>query len=60
MMRYSIIFNHDFAKSLWPGNILFDEGGVKVVTKEPLWKHHLMMMVIAEDPIEYLGAHIDA
>lgn len=55
---YRIIFNHDFAKALWPGNILLDEGGVKIVTKEPLWRHHLMMMVVDPDPLVYLSQHI--
>lgn len=55
---HALIFNHDFAKALWPGNILLDEGGVKIVTKEPLWRHHLMMMVVDPDPLVYLSQHI--
>ena len=35
----------------------FDAGGAKMfeVTTKLGWKHHLQMMVIADDPIEYLG-----
>lgn len=44
---YDIIYNHDFAKALWG--------------EKPLgWRYHLQMMVVADDPIEYLGEHLDA
>ena len=65
-----IIFNHDFAKALWGD----EEGDyiapVYVKRQEdfehdhtdsyhgPAWKHHLMQMVIADDPIKYLGENI--
>jgi hypothetical protein len=46
-----LIFNHDFAKALW--------GEPKSGKAVPSgWQQHLQQMVIAEDPIEYLGAHI--
>lgn len=47
-----IIFNHDFAKALWPGQIT----GPGFFG--PLWYFHLQQMVIADDPIEYLGDNI--
>ena len=58
------IFNHDFAKALW-GKIRVDVDGVYIGTApgfkqyvEP-WKIHLQQMVTAEDPIKYLGEHLD-
>lgn len=59
-MTYSIndlIFNHDFAKALWG-----EEPGIGAVPgfidDAPNWQYHLMLMVIAEDPIAYLGENI--
>lgn len=48
-----LIFNHDFAKALWN----------EEYKKWPLYKiknyeFHLQQMVIAEDPIKYLGENI--
>jgi hypothetical protein len=46
-----VIFNHDFAKALWgevPEKRVYPYG----------WKQHLQRMVIADDPIKYLGEHI--
>lgn len=50
-----IIFNHDFAKALW---------GVETIKEtnkyygDPKWQHHLQQMVIADDPIKYLGDNL--
>lgn len=53
------IFNHDFAKALW--------GDTKLTMLEPdvafpkpfeRWKFMLQFMVIADDPIKYLGENI--
>lgn len=55
---YDFIFNHDFAKALWGEDtvVLYtDEGGQ--YTECP-WEEHLKRMVIAEDPIQYLGENI--
>lgn len=72
----AIIFNHDFAKSLWGekdfeevvgfqelydgtdenGEAMFDEDNVYRTL--PKWQYHLQMMVVADDPIKYLGANI--
>lgn len=61
----AIIYSHDFAKDLWPeqygvsGSV--DPRAVSLSTARPLlptWQTHLMEMVIADDPIKYLGEHI--
>jgi hypothetical protein len=69
----SFIYSHDFAKALWPNPMIITEdqyeelSNGKVVktedTKEwglpsPMYKYHLMQMVIADDPIKYLGENI--
>lgn len=77
-----IIFDHDFAKALWPPKEL---NGLGPIIEEPTvgytnikrekpykwgvlelaletylerWQKHLALMVIAEDPIKYLGEHL--
>jgi hypothetical protein len=58
-----VIFNHDFAKALW-GERKVDRieelpGRVKTYYKTNSgWHYHLQQMVIAEDPIKYLGENI--
>ena len=58
-----VIFNHEFAKSLWgdwpPIMKAVVPSKVKSVTDVPMWQYHLQQMVIAEDPIKYLGEHLD-
>ena len=54
-----IIFSHDFAKALWGEN----EMGVIPEsqygeTMDDIWKHHLCMMILEEDPIKYLSKFI--
>ena len=61
-----LIYNHDFAKALWGELDIHDDetefdyyyqsgnGANKV------WEVHLQQMVIAEDPIKYLGENINA
>ena len=63
------IFNHDFAKALW-GEELHHEtfivpkelnkrfAGTKNIDVKPAWQYHLQQMVIADDPIKYLGENI--
>lgn len=46
-----IIFNHDFAKALWGEGWNFD-------STQPNWEYHLQTMVIADNPIKYLGKNI--
>lgn len=56
-----VIFNHDFAKALWGDGSMFDmthkvqpDNSYKMNVK-PAWQVHLQSMVIADDPIKYLG-----
>jgi len=65
-----IIFNHDFAKALWGEAtwMLTDMGdwvspsnydGLTLGSQElPAWQYHLQQMVIADDPIQYLGENL--
>lgn len=46
-----LIFYHDFAKALWGD-------GWNATSTQPNWQYHLQQMVIAEDPIKYLGENI--
>lgn len=51
----AIIFNHDFVKALWP------DDGKRFETPDGVvkdWHYHLQLMVIAEDPIKYLGQNL--
>lgn len=53
-----IVFNHDFAKALW-GDKLPEQAGdyyYNGPNENYLW--HLQQMVIADDPVKYLGEHI--
>lgn len=67
-----VIFNHDFAKALWGEEKLSDkckcgaEGEHSAFSPKPHglayrklgWQKHLQQMVIAPDPIKYLGENI--
>lgn len=65
-----LIFNHDFAKALWGEErdlkdvqYTLELGDGEVTTpiyrlNIPLWRWHLQQMVIAEDPIKYLGDNL--
>ena len=62
----SLIFNHDFAKALWEDipfvHLTVKTDASKLVGYEgalTTWQYHLQQMVIAEDPIKYLGEHLD-
>jgi hypothetical protein len=66
---YRLFFSHDFAKALWGEGEVCMICGVgpddKVAHKDydpeipvPAWYFHLQQMVIAEDPIKYLGENI--
>jgi hypothetical protein len=59
-----LIFNHDFAKALWGEDYLTNEqigpsSDYAIYATNPAWKANLMCMVIADDPIQYLGEHLD-
>jgi hypothetical protein len=56
-----IIFDHDFAKALWGDKeYRTDYSGTagSGFTLMPSWMAHLQNMVIAEDPIKYLGDYL--
>jgi len=64
------IFNHDFAKALWGDETKYTrleakDIGIKLSSdsiyaiKKLGWKHHLMQMVVADYPIEYLKNHME-
>lgn len=52
-----VIYGHDFAKALWGDEPSLDFGtGLEEYYH---WQFRLMEMVIADDPIKYLGDHLD-
>lgn len=65
-----ILFDHDFAKALWGRKLLAahnkSEGSLVKISDPmqadddllPAWAFHLQQMVIADDPIKYLGENI--
>lgn len=62
-----LIFNHDFAKALWGEGILLcyectegrhDTDHGYGIDRMAEWQYELQQMVIAEDPIKYLGDNI--
>ena len=53
-----IIFNHDFAKALWGNEMIECYHAKDVKCRMTAWAYHLQQMVIADDPIEYLGENI--
>jgi predicted RNA-binding protein len=67
-----LIYNHHFAKALWGEDRIFTVtyevmNGVdfdnhptyrSVTTGIKTWQYHLQQMVIADDPIKYLGENI--
>lgn len=58
---YQLIYNHDFAKALWGEEIVTidpQRNNQYIIAKSYRWHYHLQQMVIADDPIEYLGKNI--
>jgi hypothetical protein len=64
---YRLIFNHDFARALWGEQTHPKFGATDMCKRCGCWGDdgwpncymwHLQQMVIAEDPIKYLGEHI--
>jgi hypothetical protein len=54
-----IIYNKEFAKALWGEDTQWSpEPGIVLTGNK--WKHHLCEMVIADNPLEYLEANIEA
>lgn len=58
--EYKVIFNHKFAKAIWgEGHNCDDHIDCDVMHPQRKgWKEHLVDMVLAEDPIKYLGENI--
>lgn len=58
--HFDIIFSREFAKALWGENqIWWGHANAPEARHEiPAWQYHLQMMVIADDPIKYLGDNI--
>jgi|SRR6185312_359473 len=71
--KESFIFNHEFAKALWGDNVYYttyqntwggrttkdDPNAIKGHANGlPKWQYRLQQMVIADDPVAYLGEHI--
>lgn len=65
----ALIYSHDFAKALWGnakiGGRIEGMGGTGNIKTEvwtvggtPAWQYHLQNMVIADDPIKYLGENL--
>ena len=53
-----LIFNHDFDKALWPKGKHLTLNHQREEVTIPDWQYHLQNMVLAEDPIKYLGENI--
>lgn len=58
-----IIFGHDFAKALWGEELIkiddiITEIGNKYPYMQIAFEYRLQQMVIADDPIKYLGANL--
>lgn len=56
MHAYEIIFNRGFAKALWGDKPIIEKPPIEIRVSK--WQYHLQQMVVAEDPIAYLGANI--
>ncbi len=57
--KNDIIFNRDFAKALWgEGAFANPSGDSSTQVAITGWHHHLMQMVVSEDPIEYLKENL--
>lgn len=56
-----IVFDQDFAKALW-GEEDLDKyvriSGSNQLVETVAWVHHLQQMMVAEDPIDYLGKNL--
>lgn len=59
---YRLIFHHDFAKAFFPNEIgkmtWYEEGKPYSFEDTPVWRIHLMKMVLEENPITYLKKFI--
>ena len=58
-----IIFNHEFAKALWGDELCYvalpgQSGEKRKEVQIPKWQAQLQQMVIAENPLKYLGDNL--
>lgn len=56
---YEIIYSHDFAKCLWGSNPITIKFDIRELQNLENWEWHLQNMAIANEPIEYLRAHME-
>lgn len=58
---YPVIFNHEFCKALWGEELQTDYYVVFPDGEDygKMWQYHLQQMVIAPNPIKYLGENLD-
>lgn len=54
-IAYMFIYSHDFTKALWGEE---PKGREDWNWMLPPWQYHLQQMVIADDPVAYLGEHL--
>lgn len=52
----ALLTRHDFAKALWGEEDAAVKDGLFI--NWPNWQYHLQQMVIADDPIKYLGENL--
>lgn len=57
---FDVIFNHDFSRALWSERMVAQDDVATIFADPsyPNWMYHLQQMVIADDPIAYLGEHL--
>lgn len=59
---YQVIYDHGFAKALW-GNSAHAESYRNDLEHgysfAPAWILHLQHMIVANDPVQYLGEHLN-
>ena len=59
----AFIFNHEFAKALWGEELCYvalpgQSGEKRKEVQIPKWQAQLQQMVIADDPLKYLGDNL--
>ncbi len=58
----ALLFNHAFAKALWGEDLVHgfkgNNLGQMYQFHRPSWQYHLQQMVVADDPIKYLGENL--
>lgn len=60
MRAMELVYSHAFARALW-GDEMKGEGFYNQIGQEilmPAFRYHLQQMVIADDPIKYLGENL--